>query len=187
MTDDRDRKKGELIDFMEAAAKRGRTPAESKPSIAIKGNGNIVGNNNQVRVTYQTRPATKVVVTPGAQHITQAQAAEIRDLVNRLFELQGHTHKKVWTILKRHFNFTSYHLLPATQFADVKAYLRSWLAKTPAPKTRNTLLKRIHAQARNHPGGIEAIKATAAQLFGSASLSPLTSQQLAELITECGL
>jgi len=167
---------------MAAAAARGkplRNPATARPAVSIKGNGNIVGNHNQVHVTVHHRHAAKLVVTPGPQHITQAQAAEIRAMVNRLVQLQGHTHQMVWTTLKRRFNFTSYHLLPAGQFPDVHHYLKAWLAKTPAPPTRQTLLRTIHAQARKHPGGIDQVKAT----HNIQSLKTLSDSDLHQLAT----
>lgn len=177
MTQDQDRRKGELIDFMAAAARRGKKPAESAPSVSIKGNGNIVGNHNQVRVTVHTRPATRVTVAPGPEHITPAQAADIRDLVDRLVKLQGHTHQKVWYALKRRFRFASYHLAPAAQFAEIHAYLVAWLAQSKAPATRETLLRRIHAQARKLPGGIDQVKLD----NGIPSLKQLTDAQLHQL------
>lgn len=187
MTEEKERKKGELINFMAEAARRGKKPAESKPSIAIKGDGNIVGNNNQVRITVQAKPAVKVLVTPGAQHISTAQAAEIREMVNRLAQLQSHSHQQIWTTLKRTFGFATYHLLPAEQFPAVHAYLRARLAKTPAPPGRKSLLARIHAQAKKRPDGIAQVKATAAQHFGTPSLSALTDDQLRTLIQLAGL
>lgn len=182
MTDETERKKGELIDLMAAAAARGkplRNPATARPAVAIKGNGNIVGNHNQVHVTVHQRPAAKVVVTPGPLHISPAQAAEIKDMIDRLAKLQGHTHQKLWTTLKRRFNLASYHLAPLQQFPEIHAWLRARLAKTPAPRTRKTLLASIHAEARKHPGGIDQVKAT----HNITSLTTLTDQQLHHLAT----
>ncbi len=187
MTDDTERKKGELVDFMAEAIKRGKRPAESMPSISVKGSGNVVGNNNSVRITVHSKPATRLVVSPSSLHISQAQAAEIKDMVDRLAKLQGHTHQKLWTTLQRRFRFTSYHLLPVDQYPEVDAYLRAWLAKSAAPRTRKSMLARIHAQAKKIANGLETIKASARADYGTERLSELTDPQLWQLILKHGL
>lgn len=191
MTDDQDRKKGELINFMTAAARRGKKIEKTAPSVSIKGDGNIVGNHNIVKVTVNTKPATKVVATPGDAHISQAQAREISELVRRIVETStkaNTTFQKVWSTLKRKFRFSTYHFIPAGQYSEIHAYLVAWLASNGASKPassnaggdRKRLLARIHVEAKKRPGGIERFK----QDNGVESLSALSDDQLRALASK---
>lgn len=51
MSDERERMKGELIDLMAAAARRGKPIKPPAPAVSIKGDGNIVGDHNRINIT----------------------------------------------------------------------------------------------------------------------------------------
>lgn len=181
MSDERKERKGEIFDFMAEAVKRGKKPADSRPSAVFVGNGNVLGNVtgdvNPLRITVNTRPAPQLVMNPGPQHITPGQAVEIRGLVNRIARKKGKNYQRVWGHLQDRFRFTSYHLLPADQFDAVLAYLQAWVTAPACSEARQALLRRIHAQAERFPGGIAQVKAD----FGVASLRAQSDEELAEL------
>lgn len=187
-----------VADFAEAARKRGRPVAKSAPTLRIHGDHNtgIVGNNNHVHITVKapSKRPPKVVVQPGPDAITEPQAAEIRELVDKVAKVSGKPHQRVWGAVKDRFRFTTYHLMPAVQFEPVQHYLRRWIASETqhvpdhdAEAQRKKLLRRIHAQARKQTGLLDRIRDFANGRHSTRSLSELTAGQLMALIQQFGL
>jgi hypothetical protein len=183
-----------VIDLAAAAKRRGKPPQQTKANhrMRITGNNNtaVAGDGNQVTVNLLGAPRPRITVQPGPDAVTQAQAAEIRELVAKVADVSGRPFGFIWSTLKHKYRFTRYELLPATQFPEVQAYLRKWIARftnaTPmqGDEQRKKLLRRLHAQARKMPGAIEQIKAFAMGRFGTESLAELSIGQLEGVIRE---
>lgn len=186
-----------VIDLAAAAKRRGtplRPPAPSR-SVRINGNHNtaIAGDGNQVTINVRGPTQPRINVQPGPDAITQAQAAEIRELVAKVAGISGNPFGFIWATLKREFRFTRYELLPAEKFPAVLAYLRKWIARftstnpLPPDEQRKKLLRRLHAQARKTQGTMERIRAFAQGRFGTSSLAELSAGQLQSVIQQFGL
>ena len=178
-------RKGEIIDFIARAAAKGRKPAPQLASspVRIEGNHNIVGNNNQVNFVVE-KTTKRTVVQPGPGAITEAQAAELKELVDRIVDKKGVRHQQIWATFNRKFRLASYRMLPAREFDTAHAYLRAWVGR--AVPSRAKLLARIHAQAAKYPGSLERLKIWADLSYGTGSLSELTNDQLLEMIRYAG-
>lgn len=82
------------------------------------------------------------VVQAGPEHITDAQAFEIKRMIDKLSELDvvaGHpdSHGGWYTRLYRRYKITSYKLLPAEEFDGAMAYLRQQVAISQPKLRRN--------------------------------------------------
>jgi hypothetical protein len=88
------------------------------------------------------RPIKKNVVTPGPQHISEAVAKRIHDLVTELGDIdkaagRDKTYPLWWSRFKKHFEVASYRLLPAEQGGEAVAWLERQRAMQ-RPKLRRT-------------------------------------------------
>lgn len=120
---------------------------------AINGGQNIIGQTGDIHLQVQARPRIKVVIQPGPEHITDAQKVRLRDLVNEVVELETaikrtpKRHATVWSALTGKLKVTSYHLIPASAFAQAEAYLQTWCARLrsakSAPQERPRLAKQL--------------------------------------------
>ena len=188
---------GKVISLKGHAAGRDvnvQPPASQTVSITGTGNAGIVGSHNQVNINVRVPgKAVQVRVQPGPDAVTPAQAAEIQELVAKVVRITGKPYEFVWPTLKRKFRFTSYLLLPAIQFEEVRAYLRKWIASSDRSAGRNPvldrkkLLGRIHAEAKKVPGMIDQIHAYIHGRFGTLSLGDLAPGQLVEVVREFNL
>lgn len=124
-------KEGKVIPF------RRKTEAKPQPAptVTVSGHGNaaVIGSNNQVsiNVTHTTR---KVIanVKPGAVHITDRQAATLKEMVADICKKSGKTHQFVWNQLLRHMVVPQYRLIPAGAYPEALAYLERWLGRHSA-------------------------------------------------------
>lgn len=183
-----------VADFATAARKRGRPVAQSKTTMKIAGDRNVgvVGNHNQVNITVKapSRQRVRVEVQRGPHDITEAQAADIQELVAKVVEASGKPFAAVWSTLKKKFRFTSYRLMPADQFEQVRTYLRRWIASANGPNdpstsaVRKRLLGRIHAEANKVPGRIDQVRSYIHDRFGVQSLGDLSIDELQEVVRQ---
>ncbi len=111
------------------------------------GNGNITVYGN-VNIENNKKKIKKTVVTPGPEHISSAQAYKIQQRIRELADLEitsGTEPRKAyarwWTILKKHFQVTSYKLIPADLFDEAMDFLTQHKAMN-RPKLRKTDNKR---------------------------------------------
>ena len=151
-------------------------PNRAKPTLAAALATAQTAAKGRLNFLY-SRPAPKLIMNPGPQHITPGQAIEIRGMVNRLARKNGKNYQRVWMHLQDRFLFTSYHLMPAAQFDEVRDYLQAWLVAPPTSEARKALLRTIHAQAEHLPGGINQIKRD----FDMPSLRVRSDEELQEL------
>ena len=184
-----------VADFASAARKRGRPVATPAPVVTITGNNNaaIAGSNNQVNITMRGRANPKLQATPGPEAISQAQAAELQELVSKVAAVTGEPHSKIWNAFKKrlgHSRLSSYLFLPASQFEEARAYLRRWVASktgvrasTPSA-ARNTALARIHIEEKKVRGMKEQIRAYILDHYDARSLGDLTIEQLSQVIKQ---
>lgn len=110
----------------------------------IKGMGPIVGNN----VTIHHGPTitrAKVEVRPGVDHITDAQAATLSGLVQKIVDTEAKlkrdpkTHRAVWAALNKYCGVTQYRLIPLNYFEKAKSYLDVWMGRLNSAKSASVV------------------------------------------------
>lgn len=134
---DDDNKKGEIIDFLTAKS-RIKNPQHVDKSIKIKGNDNIVGNNNTIIKTE--RHTTKVTAKPepGKEHIDETQVRRLHDLKDEIVRLEQlakrnpATHQRVWSALNKHMRVGSMRMIQHRQFKKAEKYLLTWIGQLTA-------------------------------------------------------
>lgn len=189
-----------VVDLAAAARKRGRTlRARPQASVQISGNHNVgvAGDNNHVEITVKAAPPrrAKIVVQAGHEHITEAQAAELQELVAKVVKLSGKTYPFVWGALRKRTHCASYRMMLPAHFEDARVYLRKWIASTsvlgPGVKrqaiARTTLLARIHVEAKKKSGLLDRIHDHTRACYGASSLADLKNEELIEVVREFGL
>jgi len=98
--------------------------------------------NNVGDINVNPRITRKNIVNPGPEHVSPAQALEIKTRVLEIAELETKSGRKMmpgawYNKLYKQFDITSYHLTPASRFDEVI----SWLQKQAVlirPKLRRT-------------------------------------------------
>lgn len=134
--DKRERQKAEIIDFVARSAKL-KSKSEPQP-INVRGDGNVIGNNNTYihteKVVHEVRPQ----VTPGNEHITDEQAATIQYLVKEIVRLEAiakskpKSYQAVYSALNRRFKAPQYRLLKLVDYDAIEKYLRGWIGRLNA-------------------------------------------------------
>jgi Uncharacterized protein conserved in bacteria (DUF2321) len=104
----------------------------------------VQGNQNQVNqeISYYPRVVKKAIIQAGSEHVTDAQALKIREHVNELWKLEkqagrSSTPGSWYAKLYKHFDVTSYKLVPATRFEEAIAWLQKQRSLL-GPKLRRT-------------------------------------------------
>lgn len=191
-------KPSNVTDFFAEAQKRGRSivPPTQKTitsKIQIIGNNNagVMGDGNHIHINVKASPSTrpKINVQPGTEHISDTQAAEVKELVDKTVSATGKNHAFVWSTIKRRYRFTKYQLITHDKYDDIIKYLKKWIAShtvTPlnASANRKRVLARIHAEANKQKGTLEQVYAYIQGRFGTSSLSELTQGQLDEIVRQ---
>ena len=187
-----------VADFFTEAQKRGRAispPAQEKPlnHVQITGSGNagVIGDGNNIQINVKA-PANKrpqINLQAGPENITDAQAAEVKELVDKVATVAGKPHSFVWSTLKRKYRFTKYQLITHDKYEDIVKYLRMWIARySRAPKSinerRSRTLARIHAEAKKQKGLLDNVHAYIQGRFGTPRLSELSQGQLNEVVSQ---
>lgn len=189
-----------VIDFAAAAElRRVAAPVKkvaSKRTLTINGNNNaaVMGDGNQVHITYRHAPAARPQITREPDEISNEQAAVIKKLVNDVARHANLTHARVYNALYDEVEATSYLKIKQNRFDEAALYLKKWLArfvkKNPPidqEEYRKHLLKRIHAEARKRRDSLDQIRSYVSDRFGTNSLAELAPGQLNEVIKEFGL
>jgi len=122
-----------------------------------KGNGNfIVGRD----LNLNPRTVVKNSINPGPEHITDEQALQVRELINKLAMMdkqagRSSSHQQWYTKLYKRFGITSYKLILLEQLEDVvlwlqqqKARQRPMLRRSNNPAWRKNIYSAIYARAR---------------------------------------
>ena len=188
--------KNKVVDFAAAALRRGNNlPQRAPVAVQIKGNNNVgvAGDRNSININVKmpARKQVRVEIQRGPEHITEEQAAEIRELVSKVVKVSDKSFQFVWEQLKKKFRFASYRLLQGERFEEVRKYLRTWIASAGAPlaaatppDTRKRLLARIHAEASKRYGLLDQVHAYIHGRFGTRSLGDLAPGQLHEVVKQ---
>jgi hypothetical protein len=126
-------------------------------SVSISGDGNfVVGGNFQIN----PRTIQRTQVVPGPGSILDSEALKVRTLINELAEIdqvagRADSHAKWYKKLYRHFQVTSYKLIPASRAKEAIAWLQRQKAiSRPKLRRRNndmwrkSLYKGIFARMR---------------------------------------
>ncbi|MCF8383726.1 MAG: ATP-binding protein [Chlorobium sp.] len=135
-----------------------------------KGNHNLQVGVNQGTIIKTDKLVRRNEVAPNPDiHISQEQAKQIYDIVNKIVEIneqagkfndpkdKGRFFLQTWTSLKNRYHITSYHLLPKEKFDDTLIWLQKQIAFDHRPKLRkgnNPQWKKdiygaIYAKAKN--------------------------------------
>lgn len=184
----------------EAAPKHKSNKGESPPitpnSISIAGDGNVIGDGNTVNNIVHLKKTVRRPLTPPAGSITNAQAAELKSLVDEIGRLEIDTKLKprsfaaIWTAFKRRMNVTSYHVIAADKFDEAKQYLlqeRGKILNSSKAKARlggefiNSRMRSIHARCREFTDGEQKRISYMIRNFGVNSMTKLNADQVDQL------
>lgn len=150
------------------------------------------GGNAQIINTSRHVTRTRAVVTPGEDHITDAQAATLTSMVQKIVETEGKlkkkpaSHRSVWAALNRYCMVPQYRLIPSNSFEKARQFLNTWLgrlgAMASAPvKDGDTWRKRHYAYIKINtkaPEDLAALDRYMVEHFGGTSLSVLSNDEL---------
>lgn len=170
---------------------------EQRPASAVMigaGNGhNVVGVvQSGGTVINTTRHITRTVaeVRPGAEHISEDQAATLTRLVGDVVALEAQvrqspkSHRAVWAALNAHCRVTRYRLIRAEDFGVAQKYLHQWLGRlNSSPKAAegdtDQWRKRRYAYIKiNSAADPVAVDEYLRRNFKKASLTDLTNEEL---------
>lgn len=152
--------------------------------VAIGGDINI-NQKNYRRTEYR----------PGPDDITGDQANKLKDLVNKIVEIEKETKKKpkthgaIWNALHRKLGVTYLREIKRDQYSLAEAYLMQWigrikkgLKRTDAEAWRKDKQAAIFAAARNNLGWTkEALDGYIYERFKKESIRDLTKTELQKL------
>lgn len=182
----------QLIRDSATPAKSTRRQAASKTasaSIVVKGDGNTVAGRDIITTQRVVHVAN---FTPGPEHISEAQAYELKRLMDETVEVEQAVKKNprdyeaVFGAFKARFKLASYRALEADRFDEALTYLRTGLGRLRSAKSAPTKLgdswrKQRYAaiKARSRQIGAEAwLKQYLADKFLATSLTELSDKDL---------
>lgn len=128
---------------------RAMEPAAAAPiNINSEGTSNVVQfaqrgatiQNNQY-TTQRLITKTKAEVKPGDEHISEAQARRLKELVDEVVKHEERlkknpkSYKAVWAALNAHCKVTRYRLIPRASFEKAEKYLLTWIGRLNQMKT----------------------------------------------------
>jgi hypothetical protein len=152
-----------------------KQPTTANVTQIVVGDGNTVAGRDVIRTEKVVR---KNVVQPGAEHISEQQAFQVKAFVDKLAQRdveagRGDTHKAWYGYLYNVFKITSYKLIRADQFEDVLSWFRQQKGMTrsrlrrPANQTwRNEIYGGIYARWQELGHAKEAIYPFALEYLG---------------------
>lgn len=168
-----------------------RPRRKASPSVAIRGDGNIVGNNNMV--LNQPQLVSKTVVKTGDGVIDAAQKAELLRLRDEWLDTHNRLkrtpmpHSRPMAALNRKMGVNKYAEIPQERFAEARAWmqrqiamLRNGMRSAPArlPNWRSSTISYIKASCKNQLGDAAAYSPFIERQFGKSSLTALTDTEL---------
>lgn len=140
---------GNVLPFpaMPKRKRKRKSTTQKQSDITVSGTGNAVvtGSHNSVTIN-NVRKSRKVVadVKPGEEHITNREAAELRDLVHQLHANTGKSFQLIWSVLLRQVHAPTYRLIPLDQYPVAETYLRQWLARAAPPDETEAARRKRH-------------------------------------------
>lgn len=124
-------RRGNVVPFPDMSKRRKKQGDAQATKVSVNGTGNaaVVGSHNKVTIN-NVHKSRKVVadVKPGEDHITDREAAELREMVHQLHANTGKSFQLIWSTLLRQVHAPTYRLIPLDQYQQAEAYLRKWLA-----------------------------------------------------------
>lgn len=165
-------------------------PKTLKQVIRGSNNVSVTGDNNRVEVNLHGLRPPRPQIVPGDEEVTNEQAAEIKALVSKAAEVSGQAYQKVYAVLYRKLQTTSYLMIKRNRYEEAVSYLRKWIARNaPSPTgsaedERKRLLRRVYADARKQRGALDQIHAYIKGRFGTDSLADLAPGQLRDVIAQ---
>lgn len=201
MADDAEKTK-QLSALLKGSVPKKRTPKASA-AVTITGNGNVVGNGNVIhhnflQVQQQKVVRPRIVAPPPDGAISEAQAHELKALVEEIGQLEIQTRTRprgygaIWKAFQGRMKVASYRHLLAVQFDEAKQYLmqeRGRLLRSSAAKARlggdfiNSRMKAIHARCREFEDGNSKRLAYMQRNFNAKSMTDLDADQIERLYT----
>ncbi len=184
-----DDRKGTIANILHGAKdkeKQRNVADKHDMSIVAGGNVNVIANSH----------IHKMHITPGAEHITEAQAARLSYLVHEVARLECiHSSNPVfmpaiWDALKAQLNVTSYKLIPHGHFSEAERFLLEWRHKVLADKARSPHIVKdrsrvyriCHAIAKRYGLYVEMRSYMQAK-WGVASMRSLDEDALYQLLS----
>lgn len=159
-------------EIKEMYSKSSVLPESSQINVTQKSKGNhnvqVAVNQGTIIKTDKVVRKNEVLINPDI-HISQEQAKEIKDTINRIVDIYEQAGKfkspedkkqcfaRTWTEFRNRFGLTSYHLLHKDIFDEAISWLQKQIAFEHRPKLRKTnnthwrneLYKSIYAKAQN--------------------------------------
>ncbi|WP_143869903.1 ORF6C domain-containing protein [Catenovulum sediminis] len=168
------------------------SPQTTTPT-SINGNHNVVAMGN-INIEHKPAPVVQKLV-PGEQHISDQQAYEIKQLVEKIVSLERYSkadaaklgYAGVWSAFKRKFRVTRYQLLPAEQYEQAIHYLLNEVGKQSQngkEQSQNEWRKRRYAYIHTNVKklGLQEEKDDYLAInFGAASLKELNDDELQQV------
>lgn len=157
----------------------------------VSGVGVATGN---VQIINTSKHITRTVaeVKPGDEHISDAQAASLQELVAKVATLEltvsrsPRTQRAIWSALNKHCGVPKYRLIAHDDFDKARTYLHKWIGRLDSMPSAK---KAVNADWRNRkyayikintrePAEAEAFAAYLEKSRLPSSLSSLTDAQL---------
>lgn len=162
----------------------------SKLHIEIKNSHGVAIAGRDVYMN--TRIHRKTEYRPGPDDITGDQANKLKDLVNKIVDIEKETKKKpktygaIWNALHRKLGVTYLREIKHSQYDLAEAYLMQWLGRikkglkrTDADAWRKDKQAAIFAAARNNLGWTkEALDGYIYERFKKESIRDLTNKEM---------
>ncbi|MDH1055619.1 transcriptional regulator [Aquipseudomonas alcaligenes] len=169
--------------------------ARPEVSVSSGGSANVVqfaqnGSTIHMVSTQKHVTHTRAEVKPGEQHISEAQAAKLTELVHEVVELEAKLKKApkgfraVWGALNAHCDVTRYLLIAAEDYEKAEKYLRQWIGRlnsmASAPVADNDAWrKRRYSYIKiNTKDDSDWLVAYLKKTFKVTSLTELSDEQL---------
>ena len=138
-------------------------PKKIADSISISGRSvGVIGNNNTIVQTEKVIHRKQYSFKPGVEHISEEQAAKIKEMVLKIYDVQKAVKKNppnprnIWRALNNHCKVTTFRAILATDFEKAMKFLRQRLkiensspsAATKNPNWREEHYRSIHSIAK---------------------------------------
>lgn len=179
-------RQGNVVPFRRPKSKAPPKPGAAGPQVRVSGTGNaaVVGSHNSVTINVRTvRKKVVADVKPGEEHITDAEAARLHQLVHDLHKRTATPHQRIWTSLLRNVKAPTYRLIALDAFPQAESYLLKWLARsTPADedeeRSRLRHIKYIKTNQRNLSKSDEELGNFLLDRFGKDGLRQCSVDEL---------
>lgn len=136
------------LDQIKKAFKESVPVKTHEPELTINGNisGSAIGNGNTIINTSSVIHKEKYVLKPGEDHISEAQACALKELIKKIYDIEQSTKKspitmqRLWSSLNKYCGVTTYRAIKQEDFEKAKKYLQIRAGKLnsmPSAKKKN--------------------------------------------------